>query len=941
MGSRAPTTGASTATNAGSFWAGPLDDLLGALGSDVTGLSSEEASRRRSVQGPNTIEPPRGHRGARLLAAQFESPIIAILAAATVLSMVLGDITDGVIILAIITASGLLGFWQEHNAGRAVDALLAQVRVHVEVLRDGREMAIPVDDVVAGDVVVVRAGDIVPADGRVVQSHSLLVDQAALTGESYPAEKSAGTASPAATLPERTNAVYLGTHVVSGTGTVLVVATGTATEFGSLAVELAGRDVSTRFERGIAAFGFLLLRAMAVLVTAIFVINVVLDRPVVESLLFSVALAVGLTPQLLPAIVAVSLSTGARQMAAEQVIVKRLDAIEDFGAMTVLCTDKTGTLTAGAAQLDSALDLDGHTSDEVLRLARLNAGLQHGFANPLDAAVLHGAPPVDATLRLDEIPYDFERKRLSVLVTGPPPLLITKGAFAEVLAVATMAEVGGEVVAIESIQHRLEERFAELSAEGYRVLAIATRVLPGRRAVAVADEAEMTVRGLLAFADPPKPGASDAIGELAALGVSVRLVTGDNRLAARQIAAEVGLRTDNALTGAQIDQLDDHELAGLVGDVAVFAEVDPLHKERLVIALRARDETVGFLGDGINDTAALHAADVGISVDTAVDVAKQTAAIVLLDKSLDVVADGVRLGRRTFANTLKYIRVTTSANFGNMLSMAVAAAFLPFLPLLPRQILLLNFLSDIPGTTIAADDVDPEQLERPRAWDIHSIRGVHDHLRARQLSLRHPHVRDAADRLRRRLGLVPQRLVRRIDRHRARRHARAPHQPTVLAQPPRPGAPRHQRTHRRHHPGAALLAPRRTARPRRHTRPDHRCAHRAHRPVRRCQRNHQTLHHDCDVMTSDGSTAARRRPLCPHRRLDGAEPSLEWAQRLRSRARPSRSARSRQAQNGAPECASRRSDRGSPNAGSGAVRLDALIARTRCGRGACCIWWTG
>lgn len=722
MRSPAHTTEPDAAVVVRSFWASPLDDLVRALETSVTGLSSDEADRRRALQGPNNIEPARGHHGVRLLVAQFESPIIAILAAATVVAMVLGDTTDGVIILTIIAASGLLGFVQEHRAGRAVDALLAQVRIHVEVLRDRREVAAPTDDVVAGDAVVLRAGDIVPADGRIIDSHSLLVDESELTGESYPAEKSAGTVPSESALAKRTNAVFLGTHVVSGTGTVLVVATGRSTEFGGVAAELGGRDITTRFERGITAFGLLLLRAMAVLVTTIFAINLVLHRPIIDSLLFSLALAVGLTPQLLPALVAISLSTGAREMAVRQVIVKRLDAIEDFGAMTVLCTDKTGTLTAGSAQLDSALDLDGRVSDEVLRLARLNAGLQQGFANPLDAAVLHGAPPADAALRLDEIPYDFERKRLSVLAAEAPPVLITKGAFTEVLAVCTSAEVRNGVVPIESVRHRLDERFAELSAEGYRVLALATCELPDRQTVTAGDEAEMTLRGLLTFADPPKAGAPEAIRELAQLGVSMRLVTGDNHLAARQIGTEVGLRVDNALTGPQIDALDDTRLAASVHDVAVFAEVDPLHKERLVKALRAAGETVGFLGDGINDAAALHAADVGISVDTAVDVAKQTAAIVLLDKSLAVVADGVRLGRRTFANTLKYVRVTTSANFGNMLSMAAAAAFLPFLPLLPRQILLLNFLSDIPGTTIAADNVDPEQLEAPRAWDVHSIR---------------------------------------------------------------------------------------------------------------------------------------------------------------------------------------------------------------------------
>ncbi|HEY7625834.1 MAG TPA: HAD-IC family P-type ATPase, partial [Ilumatobacteraceae bacterium] len=410
---------------------------------------------------------------------QFTSPIILILVGATVLSIALGDITDGAIILAIIVASGLLGFWQEHTAGQAVDALLARVRVEVEVLRDGIEVAVPAEEVTVGDIVVLRAGDIVPADCRIIESHSLLVDEAALTGESYPVEKSVVGVSGEAPVAGRVNSVFLGTHVVSGTGTALVVKIGPRTEFGALAADLAARKVTTRFERGITAFGLLLVRAMVVLVTAIFVVNIVLDRPVVESLLFSLALAVGLTPQLLPAIVAVSLSTGARRMADEQVIVKRLDAIEDFGAMTVLCTDKTGTLTAGAAHLDAALDLDGRRCDEVLRLAQLNAGLQRGFTNPLDQAILHDAAPIAPGQRLDEIPYDFERKRLSVLaVTDSGPTLITKGAFANVLAVSSSADIGGETVPIASVRGQAEHRFAQLSNEGYRVLGLATRLLP-------------------------------------------------------------------------------------------------------------------------------------------------------------------------------------------------------------------------------------------------------------------------------------------------------------------------------------------------------------------------------------------------------------------------------------------------------------------------------
>lgn len=714
----------SPALQAAPFWSREVDDLLAEVGSTRAGLNAAEAARRLKRDGPNAVAPRKPHTGVRLLLAQVANPIVLILVAATVLSVGLGDVTDGLIILAIIMASAVLGFWQERGASIAVDALLATVRVEAEVLRDGAEVPVPTEEVVVGDVVVLRAGDIVPADCRVIESHSLLADEAALTGESYPTEKIPGVIDAGTPLAGRSNAVFLGAHVVSGSATAVVAACGLDTEFGALSAELAAPEVTTGFERGMTAFGLLLVRVMAILVTAIFVVNVVLNRPVVESLLFSLALAVGLTPQLLPAIVAVSLATGARRMAAENVIVKRLDAIEDLGAMTVLCTDKTGTLTAGAVVLEAALDLDGRASDDVLRLARLNAGLQRGFSNPLDHAILLGGPPQDDTLRLDEVPYDFSRKRLSVLVAGADGnMLVTKGALAGVLEVATDAQMEGAIVPLDAVRPRVDAQFHRLSAEGYRVLGLATRTLAaGHSTAAAEDEAKMVLRGLLTFHDPPKSGVPEAVAELATLGLSVRMITGDNRLAARHLAAAVGLADTTVMTGDSIDRLGDSELAESVKHTMVFAEVEPIHKERLVRALRAAGHTVGFLGDGINDAAALHAADVGISVDSAVDVAKQSAAVVLLDKSLAVVADGVRLGRETFANTLKYVRVTTSANFGNMLSMAAAAAFLPFLPLLPRQILLLNFLSDIPATTIATDAVDAEQLRRPRTWDVPSIR---------------------------------------------------------------------------------------------------------------------------------------------------------------------------------------------------------------------------
>jgi Mg2+-importing ATPase len=714
--------GSSGSGRRGAFWAAEPPDLLRAVDADEHGLTEDEAKRRLARDGPNQVETVRRHRGLRLLLAQFTSPIILILSGATVLSMVVGDVADGVIILAIIVASGVLGFWQERSAGRAVDALLARVRVKVEVCRGGREVSVPSDQVVVGDLVVLHAGDVVPADCRVLESQRMQVDESALTGEPFPVEKTPGTLAADTPPPRRGNALFMGTHVVSGSGRAVVVQTGRATEFAAVSARLAAADVTTGFERGMTGFGLLLVRVMVVLVTVIFVVNLVLRRPLVDSLLFSLALAVGLTPQMLPAIVTVSLSTGARRMAQRRVIVKRLDAIEDFGAMTILLTDKTGTITSGAVELHAWLDVDGQHSDEVRRLARLNAGLQRGFGNPMDQAVMAGAPPPDQRVRIAEVPYDFQRKRLSVLVDEHgTPTLVTKGALDSVLAVCVSAHTAHGVVSMNAAREVVQGKFAELSGSGFRVLGLATRELPGRREVTGADEAEMTLVGLLAFQDPPKADAAPSIQGLAALGVSVRIVTGDNRLAAGHVASAVGL-SGPVLLGPEIDRLSDEELARRAPETMVFAEVDPLHKERIIRALHSSGSVVGYLGDGINDAPALHAADVGISVDNAVDVAKQSAAIVLLEKDLAVVADGVRLGRQTFANTQKYVRVNTSAAFGNVLSMTVAAGFLPFLPLLPRQILLLNFLSDIPYTTVAADRVDPEQVRRPRSWSLSRVR---------------------------------------------------------------------------------------------------------------------------------------------------------------------------------------------------------------------------
>ncbi len=694
------------------YWALPAAEVLRRTGTTEAGLGAEEAARRLDSFGPNRLAPAHRASWLRELAKQFTEPIILILIAASVVSMVLRDVTDAVIILAIVGLSGLLSFWQEHRASLEVQRLLDLVQVHADLRRDGTTVEVALEQVVPGDVVVLKAGDVVPGDCRVLSADALQVDQAALTGETFPVHKHPDPAGADAQLGERHSALFLGSHVVSGRGLAVVVATGSRTELGQLSRRLEQEAPATGFQQGIRQFGMMLARVTGVLAVAIMALNLLLERPFAESLLFSLSLAVGLTPQMLPAIVAVSLSRGARRMAGEQVIVRRLDAIQDFGAMDVLCTDKTGTLTEGAVRLHAAVDPTGAPSPLVQALAAANAGLQTGFTNPIDAAIL-AAHPLDPAYRaVAELPYDFSRKRLSVLADGPDGRqLICKGAYDSVVEVCLTTDRAG-----------LDAHFARLSQEGYRVLGIARRSLPEVEEVTPADEDGLEFLGFLAFADPAKAGAREALGDLRAAGISVRMITGDNRLAAAHIAGEVGMDVGTVLTGRDIDALDPEQLVRRVQEVEVFAEVDPLRKERIISALRDSGATVGYLGDGINDAAALHLADVGISVDTAVDVAKSAAAIVLLDKDLAVLGHGVRLGRQTFANTLKYVFTTVSANFGNVASMVIASAFLPFLPLLPRQLLLLNFLSDIPSTTIAVDNVDAEQLQRPQHWDLRFVR---------------------------------------------------------------------------------------------------------------------------------------------------------------------------------------------------------------------------
>ncbi len=683
------------------------------------GLTSAEADALLQQVGPNALAERERAPVLRLLARQFLSPIVLILVAATVLSGILGDLTDAIIISTIILASGLLSFFQENGANRQMATLLTTVESRTTVLRDGRTVDVSPATIVPGDVCLLALGDLVPADGTVVLSEGLSVDESTLTGETFPAEKRAEGAE-----GDRARSVFLGSHVVGGSGRVLIERTGQATQLGKVASRLSSTSPTTGFEIGMTSFGLLLTRAMVVLVIIIFVANLLLQRPLLDSALFSLALAVGLTPQLLPAIVSISLAQGARAIAARRVIVRRLDAIEDFGSMNVLCSDKTGTMTEGVVVLASAVGVDGRPSEEVRRLAALNATMQVGLTNPIDQAIAASCSVDPTAVKVAELPYDFDRRRLSVAVAYPAgsTILITKGALDSVITICESVELGnGDVVPLAEHLPAIRARFAELSSEGFRVLGVARRNLPSGLPT-LADEARMTLVGLLTFADPVKPDARTTLDRFAASQVSVRMLTGDNHLVARHIAEHVGLSTVGALTGTDLDGIADQNLPAAVREVAVFSELNPLQKERLVRALRADGNVVGYLGDGINDAPALRAADVGISVDSAVAVAKEAASIVLLDKDLDVLLEGLRQGRRTFANTMKYIFMTTSANFGNMLSMAVASIVLPFLPLLAGQILLINLLTDLPATTIATDTVDDAQLRRPQRWNIRLIR---------------------------------------------------------------------------------------------------------------------------------------------------------------------------------------------------------------------------
>jgi Mg2+-importing ATPase len=703
------------------YWSLDVAAVARQLQSSAAGLTSTVAKDRLRHFGPNTMRDHGSLSRSRIWWNQLRSPLLLLLLFAATASTLTREWVDAAIVLLIVGATAGIGYMREYKAEAAAAALRSRIRSQAQVLRDGLLTRLPMEHIVPGDVVLLSAGSLVPADAVVLESADCFVSEAVLTGESYPSAKRPGAVAASALLSQRTNCVFLGTNVRSGTARCMVVATGGSTQFGGIAHHLALRPPETEFDRGLRRFGYFLTTAMLIMVLLVFAAHTFRGRPAVETLLFSIALAVGLSPELLPAILAVNLARAASMMASRGVLVRRLNAIENLGSMDTLCTDKTGTLTEGVIQVEGAYDVAGNSSQTVLELAACNAALQSGLASPLDDALVE-AKNLDpaAYEKVGEVPFDFVRKRLSVLVrTATDCRLITKGAFHHVLEVCSQLSDGTALD--ESRAAELELRYRTWSEQGIRIIAVAFRPMDNALSCTRTDEHGLTFAGFVAFLDRPKEGVSQAIADLARLGVSLKLITGDNKLVAQHIAGLVGMRAHRVLTGSDLDDMQDDALWRAAEQTDLFAEVDPNQKERIILALKKMGHVVGFMGDGVNDAPAMHAADTSLSVEGAVDVAREAADLVLLERDLDVIRGGIEEGRRTFANTLKYVLTTTSANLGNMVSMAAASLFLPFLPLTAAQILLNNFLSDIPAVGIANDGVDPELVDQPRRWDIRFI----------------------------------------------------------------------------------------------------------------------------------------------------------------------------------------------------------------------------
>ncbi len=711
-----------------SWWLEPLP-AEAADPAAATGLSAVEASARLARFGPNLFRAKQDKSLLRQYFSRFKNPLVLILLVASAVSAFTGELTNFLIISCIVLLSVTLDFVQEYRANAAAEKLRQSVSIRARVLRAGQPLEIALFEVVPGDVVLLSAGDLIPADGRVLEACDFFVKQALLTGESYPVEKRPGVLVETATdIQEATNAVFMGTSVISGSAQMLVVKTGTDTAIGEIADSVSRPAAPTSFELGARRFGMLIMRLTVLMVMFVLLVNTWFHKPWLESFLFAVALAVGLTPELLPMVVSVTLSRGALRMAKKHMIVKRLSAIQDLGSMDVLCTDKTGTLTEAKIHLEKHVDAAGAPSERVLELAYFNSFFETGLKSPLDEAILgHRHIEIGAWKKIDEVPFDFERRRVSVLIdNGIERWLVVKGAADEIVGLCTLYEAGdaqGQQPMDAAALAAVRGRYQALEEEGFRVLGIAWRQVPQDHPHAVlGDETELVLAGFAAFLDPPKESAASALEALKQVGVSIKIVTGDSDLVTRHVCAQLQIPVTGVLTGKEIAQMDDHALRARAETANLFCRVNPAQKNRLILALKARGHVVGYLGDGINDAPSLHSADVGLSVDSAVDVAKEAADMILLEHDLHVLHEGVLEGRRTFGNIMKYIMMGTSSNFGNMFSMAGAALFLPFLPMLPTQILLNNILYDFSEVPIPLDKVDEVETHSPRVLDLNFIR---------------------------------------------------------------------------------------------------------------------------------------------------------------------------------------------------------------------------
>lgn len=704
----------------------PLEDAYAQLHATDKGLTSQEAQHRFRGDGPN--EPARTQHvsGISQFLRLFLSPLVIILLIASLISALLGDTVNAAIIVVIVLLGIMLNFIQTYRSRRAVERLRTGVAPKATVLRDGAWQDIPRRELVLGDIIRLTAGDMVPADARLIDTIDFHVQQASLTGESLPIEKMASPSnSSEQNIAEMSNSIFLGTSVVSGTASAVILATGKDTAFGDIVEHLKQRPPETEFERGIRHFSFLIMQTVFFLVCFVFFIGVLFHHNLFESVLFSIALAVGLTPEFLPMITTVTLGRGASRMAKQKVIVKHLESMQNFGSMDILCSDKTGTLTSGAMMLDHYLDINEQASARVFQLAYLNSYYETGLRSPLDEAILqYQQPDIHCYSKRGEIPFDFERRRLSVVVADESQnFLITKGAPESVLEACEQYEIDGAIQPYdEGTRRQCEQLYQRLNTLGFRVLSVAYRKIDDKHTYKASDEQHLILVGFLTFADPPLSDAAEALQALSRDGVQVKILTGDNELVASHVCSRVGLPADTIIKGSELDHMSDTALAHVVERTHIFARVSPSQKNRIILALKNRHHVVGFLGDGINDAPSLHAADVGISVASAADVAKDAADIVLLERSLRVLHRGILEGRKAFGNVIKYLLMGTSSNFGNMFSMAGAFIFLPFLPMLPTQILLNNFLYDLAQVTIPTDAVDASFIQKPQHWNIQLIR---------------------------------------------------------------------------------------------------------------------------------------------------------------------------------------------------------------------------